>query len=239
MWARDTGDGDLCSLLERLETIEGLRRIRLMYLHPQGVSPQLIDQMVSSDVVSSYFDLSLQHVSPRVLRGMGRWGGRDRFDTIIDRIRSLDPFAGIRSTFILGFPGESDQDAADVEAFVAETDLDWVGVFTYSREEGTASHDLPGQVPDEVARERTERVAMAAEVTMDARSRALRGTTFEVLVERFDIDAQLWVGRSHREAPEVDGEIRFVSDARLSVGQYVPVRITGNDGADLIGITAA
>jgi MiaB/RimO family radical SAM methylthiotransferase len=239
MWARDAGDDDLCSLLARLEAIEGLRRIRLMYLHPQGVSPRLIDQMISSDVVSSYFDLSLQHVSPRVLRGMGRWGGRDRFDGIIDRIRSLDPFAGIRSTFILGFPGESEQDAAEVEAFVAETDLDWVGVFTYSREEGTASHDLPGQVPDEVARERTERVAMAAEVTMDARSRALRGTTFEVLVERFDIDAQRWVGRSHREAPEVDGEIRFVSDARLSVGQYLPVRITGNDGADLIGTATA
>jgi ribosomal protein S12 methylthiotransferase len=239
MWARDTGDGDLHSLLARLETIDGLRRIRLMYLHPQGVSPRLIDHIIASDVVSSYFDLSLQHVSPGVLRGMGRWGGRDRFDAIIDRIRSLDPIAGIRSTFIMGFPGESEEDAAAVEAFVAETDLDWVGVFTYSREEGTASHDLPGQVPEEVARQRTERVAMAAEVTMDARSRALRGTTFEVLVERFDVDAQLWVGRSHREAPEVDGEIRFLSDARLSVGQYVPVRITDNDGADLMGIAAA
>jgi ribosomal protein S12 methylthiotransferase len=235
MWARDTVEGDLCSLLSRLERVEGLRRIRLMYLHPQGVSPKLIDQMLSSDVIASYFDLSLQHVAPQVLRGMGRWGGRDRFEAIIDSIRARDPLAGIRSTFILGFPGESDQDAAAVESFVADTDLDWVGVFTYSREEGTGSHDLPGQVPEEVARERTERVAMAAEVTMDVRSRSLAGHTLEVLVERFDIESQTWVGRSHREAPEVDGEIRFTSPDPLSVGAYVPIRITGNEGADLTG----
>jgi ribosomal protein S12 methylthiotransferase len=156
---------------------------------------------------------------------------------MIDRIRALDPLAGIRSTFILGFPGESDADAAEVESFVADTDLDWVGTFTYSREEGTASHDLPDQVPEELARERTERVAMAAEVTMDARARALCGKTLDVLVERFDIETKRWVGRSHREAPEVDGEIRFLGPDALSVGAHVPVRITGNDGADLIGTT--
>jgi ribosomal protein S12 methylthiotransferase len=237
MWARDTSEGDLRSLLDRLERIEGLRRIRLMYLHPQGVNHELIDHMVSSEIVTSYFDLSLQHVSKSVLRGMGRWGGRSRFEAMIARIRALDPLAGIRSTFILGFPGETDEDAAEVESFVAETDLDWVGTFTYSREEGTGSHDLPDQVSSELARERTERVAMAAEITMDARARALCGKTLDVLVERFDIDAQQWVGRSHREAPEVDGEIRFLATGTLSVGAYVPVLITGNDGADLIGAT--
>ncbi|MEA2509329.1 MAG: ribosomal protein methylthiotransferase [Actinomycetota bacterium] len=238
MWARDTGEGDLCSLLARLERVEGLRRIRLMYLHPQGVGPELIEYMVGSEVVVSYFDLSLQHISKGVLRGMGRWGGRARFDSMIDHIRTLDPLAAIRSTFILGFPGETDADAAEVESFVAESDLDWVGVFTYSREEGTASHDLADQVPHELARERTERVAMAAEVTMDARARTLHGHTLEVLVERFDIEAGRWVGRSHREAPEVDGEIRFASEDDLAVGAYAPVRITGNEGADLIGTTA-
>jgi ribosomal protein S12 methylthiotransferase len=238
MWARDTGEGDLRSLLARLEEIEGLRRIRLMYLHPQGVNDELIDHIVSSESVTSYFDLSLQHVSKNVLKGMGRWGGRARFEAMIDRIRALDPLAGIRSTFILGFPGESDADAAEVESFVADTDLDWVGTFTYSREEGTASHNLPDQVPEELARERTERVAMAAEVTMDRRARTVCGKTLDVLVERFDIETQRWVGRSHREAPEVDGEIRFLGPDALSVGAYVPVRITGNEGADLIGATS-
>jgi ribosomal protein S12 methylthiotransferase len=238
MWARDSGEGDLCSLLARLESIEGLRRIRLMYLHPQGLKRELIERMASSEVICSYFDLSLQHISKSVLRGMGRWGGRERFETMIDHIRAQDPLAAIRSTFILGFPGETDTDAAEVESFVAGNDLDWVGVFTYSREEGTASHDLADQVPHEVARERTERVAMAADITMDARARSLHGKTLEVLVERFDVEARRWIGRSHREAPEVDGEIRFAGGDGLSVGRYVPVRITGNEGADLIGTTA-
>jgi MiaB/RimO family radical SAM methylthiotransferase len=235
MWARDTGEGNLSSLLARLERIEGLRRIRLMYLHPQGVSEELIDAIASSDIVASYFDLSMQHVSKPVLRAMGRWGGRDRFEAMIERIRQADPLAAVRSTFILGFPGESDADAAQVESFVGENDLDWVGVFTYSREEGTASHDLAGRVPDETARERSERVAMAAELTMDRRARDLHGHVVEVLVERFDMQAGCWTGRSAREAPEVDGEVRFSSDVPLSVGAYVPVAITGNEGADLVG----
>lgn len=132
MWGRDSGEGDLVSLLRRLERIDGLRRIRLMYLHPQGVSDRLIETMIGSDVVVSYFDLSLQHVAPSVLRGMGRWGSRDRFETMIGKIRGLDPHAAIRSTFIVGFPGESDADAAELASFVGDVDLDWVGVFVYS-----------------------------------------------------------------------------------------------------------
>jgi ribosomal protein S12 methylthiotransferase len=155
---------------------------------------------------------------------------------MIERIRSLDPDAAIRSTFILGFPGETDEDAAAVESFVAATDLDWVGVFTYSREEGTRSFELSDQVPAELARERSDRVAMAADVTMEARARALTGATVEVLAERFDLESREWIGRSHREAPEVDGEIRFRSESSLSVGDYLPVRITGNDGPDLLGV---
>ncbi|MDQ4126163.1 MAG: MiaB/RimO family radical SAM methylthiotransferase, partial [Actinomycetota bacterium] len=114
MWGRDTGEGSLLDLLRALEGVDGLRRLRLMYLHPQGVTDELVDAMLGSDVVAPYFDLSLQHVSPRVLRSMGRWGGRDRFTRMIDRIRSLEPLAAIRSTFILGFPGEEDEDADEV-----------------------------------------------------------------------------------------------------------------------------
>jgi len=235
MWGRDISAGDLVSLLERLETIDGVERIRLMYLHPQGVTEKLIDTMLSSDVVVSYFDLSLQHVAPNVLRGMGRWGGRARFEKMIDRIRSQDPSAAIRSTFILGFPGESEDDAAAVETFVEDTDLDWVGTFTYSPEVGTRGYDLPDEVPEVVARERTERVAGAGERTMDKRAAGFTGTTLRVLVERLDVETGTWSGRSHREAPEVDGEIRFTSDEQLRVGAYVNVSITQTDGADLLG----
>ncbi len=235
MWGRDIAAGDLVSLLRRLEAIEGIRRIRLMYLHPQGVADALLETMLASDVVVSYFDLSLQHVSPSVLRGMGRWGGRGRFDKMVERIRSQDPLAAVRATFICGFPGERDEDAAEVESFVEETDLDWVGTFTYSTEVGTRGFDLPDQVPEVVARERTERVAGAGERTMERRAASLTGTTLRVLAERLDVDTNTWSGRSHREAPEVDGEIRFTSDGPLRVGEYVDVAINQNDGADLIG----
>jgi tRNA A37 methylthiotransferase MiaB len=243
MWGRDIGAGNLVTLLEKLERIEGLRRIRLMYLHPQGVTDELIDKITSSDVVVSYFDLSLQHIAPTVLRGMGRWGGgrgpkgaaRERFERMYERVRKADPLAGIRSTFIMGFPGESEADAREVESFVADADADWLGVFTYSREKGTRSHDMDDQVPDDVARERSERVSTAAEHAMERRARSLVGSQLEVLVERLDLDEQMWTGRSQREAPEIDGEIRFASNNGVRVGDYVQVRVSSNEGADLVG----
>jgi ribosomal protein S12 methylthiotransferase len=236
-WGRDTQEGALTDLLRELEEVDGIRRIRLMYLHPQGVTEELIDTILGSDKVVSYFDLSLQHVSPAVLRGMGRWGGRDRFETMMDRIRSADPLAGIRTTFILGFPGETDEDAAEVEKFVSDNEMDWIGTFTYSAEVGTRSHDMDGHVPAAVARERAESVSMAAERTMERRARSLIGSDVEVLVERLDLDTNEWIGRSKREAPEIDGEIRFTASDHLHVGDYVAVTITHAEGADLYGAT--
>lgn len=238
MWGRDNQDGFI-HLLQRLEKIDGLQRMRLMYLHPQGVSDELIDAMLASEVVVPYFDLSLQHVSPRVLKGMGRWGGRARFERMIGRIRAEDPLAAVRTTFILGFPGEEEQDAAEVESFVEDTDIDWVGVFTYSPEAGTRSYDLGDRVPESVARERADRVSRAAELTMDRRASSLIGRELDVLVERYDIEADRWTGRSHREAPEIDGEVGFEAARPLSVGDYVSVRITGHSGADLDGVLAS
>jgi ribosomal protein S12 methylthiotransferase len=235
MWGRDTGEGNLSDLLARLERIDGVKRIRLMYLHPQGVTDELIDTILGSEVVVSYFDLSLQHVAPPVLKGMGRWGSRERFEKMIERIRGGDPLAGLRSTFILGFPGETEEDALAVESFVADTDFDWVGTFTYSREPGTRSHDMDAQVEDVAARERAERVESAAQRTMERRAQSLVGSSFEVLVERLDVDEEVWVGRSKREAPEVDGEIRFTTSERPRVGDYVTVTIAEAVGADLIG----
>jgi ribosomal protein S12 methylthiotransferase len=235
MWGRDTGEGTLSDLIARLDRVEGLQRVRLMYLHPQGVTDELIDAVYDSRAVVPYFDLSLQHVSPRVLRAMGRWGDAPRFERMVGRIRERDPRAAVRATFILGFPGETDYEAEQVESFVARGDLDWVGVFTYSREEGTRSHDLEGQVPGVTARERAERVATVAEDVMARRAEARVGATVRVLVERLDLGEGLWVGRSDREAPEIDGEIRFSYEPEPRVGDYVEVEITGCEGVDLVG----
>ncbi|HET7481624.1 MAG TPA: 30S ribosomal protein S12 methylthiotransferase RimO [Actinomycetota bacterium] len=236
-WGRDIGAGDLTSLLTKIEKIDGLRRVRLMYLHPQGVTGGLIEKMASSEVIVNYFDLSLQHVAPEILRAMGRWGGRDRFEKMIDHIRSLDPLAGLRATFIMGFPGETDAHADQVADFVSDAGLDWIGTFTYSRELGTRSNELDDHIEPTTARERTERVALVADRAMDQRAAALRGHVFETLVERFDLEDGRWHGRSQREAPEVDGDITIATDIDLAVGDYVPVEITGNDGADLLGRT--
>lgn len=236
MWGRDTGEGDLPQLLRALERIDGVRRLRLMYLHPRGLTDELMDTVLASNVVTHYFDLSLQHVAPSVLKGMGRWGGRARFDAIIDRIRTGDADAAIRSTFILGFPGETEGDADEVEEFVADRDLDWVGTFTYSREEGTRSFDMSDHVEADVARARAERVERAAQETMARRAQSFVGRTLEVLAERFDRDEQRWVGRSAREAPEVDGEIAFTAPTTTSVGDYLPVAIERAVGTDLSGV---
>lgn len=235
MWGRDTQEGTFADLLKRLEQVDGVKRLRLMYLHPQGVTDELVDTILASERITSYFDLSLQHVAPPVLKGMGRWGGRARFESTIGRIRAADPLAGIRTTFILGFPGENDAHADEVVSFVSDNDIDWIGTFTFSQEEGTRSHDLADQVPADVARERAERVRVAAEVTMERRAENLVGQTLEVLVERFDISENSWTGRSKREAPEIDGEVTFTTDHDLSVGRYVDVTITGTHGTDLIG----
>jgi ribosomal protein S12 methylthiotransferase len=233
MWGRDIGEDRLADLIRRLEGIDGLRRVRLMYLHPQGVTDELVDVLLASPVVVDYFDLSLQHVSAAVLRGMGRWGGSVRFTRIIERIRAADPLAGIRSSFILGFPGESDRDASEVEAFVEEGELDWVGVFGYSPESDTRSYGMAGQIDEPTIRERVERVAAVADEAMARRAAELVGRELEVLVERLDIDTGAWTGRSQREAPEIDGEIRLPSGGGLVVGDYVRARVTASSGADL------
>jgi tRNA A37 methylthiotransferase MiaB len=136
----------------------------------------------------------------------------------------------------MGFPGETDQDAAEVEAFVGDSDIDWIGVFTYSPEEGTRSLGMNGHVDPALARERTERVQGLADLAMERRAGSLIGTRVRVLVDRYDLEDRSWVGRSQREAPEVDGEIAFSADGRLHVGDYVNVRITSSEGADLIGV---
>ena len=234
-WGRDTGGGTFADLLHRLERIDGIKRLRLMYLHPQGVTDELVDTILASETIASYFDLSLQHVSPSVLRGMGRWGGRDRFEKTIGRIRAADPLAGIRTTFIVGFPGETDEDADEVVSFVESNEIDWIGTFVFSQEEGTRSHDLADQIPADVARERAERVRVAAEATMERRAESLVGRSLEVLVERFDMTSGTWTGRSKREAPEIDGDITFPATHPLRVGDYVQVEISSTDGTDLIG----
>jgi ribosomal protein S12 methylthiotransferase len=173
----------------------------------------------------SYFDLSLQHVSPGLLRKMRRFGSAQRFLDRIAYIRALDSEAAFRSSFILGYPGETEEDHDELLAFVEQADLDWVGFFPYSREEGTYAADLEGQIPRELALERLRECAELQDAITARKRRELVGTEVHVLIDASG------VARSHREAPEIDGVIHV--DDRLRVGSLVNVEIVSAEGPDL------
>ncbi|MBW3621685.1 MAG: 30S ribosomal protein S12 methylthiotransferase RimO [Actinobacteria bacterium] len=241
-WGKDLGGRDLQpTLLRELSDIDDLARIRLMYLQPAELQRPLIEAMAALPKVASYFDLSLQHVSDSVLRRMARSGSPERFTTMIDAIRDLDPHAVFRSNFILGFPGETEDDVRQLEDFLAANRLDWVGLFTFSEEDGTPSATMPDQVPADLADERRGRVSELQERLADEASQAFVGRELDVLVEELvteDGRVTSTVGRSYREAPETDGEIELVagdrSPADLPVGRTVTARVVDRVGVDLV-----
>lgn len=200
-------------------------RTRLLYLYPSELSNGLIDVMGATGC--PYFDLSLQHVAPPLLRRMRRWGDGDRFLGRIERIRSLYPDAALRSSFIVGYPGETEDDHDQLLAFLTAADLDWAGFFPFSLEEGTYAAGLPDQVPAALALERLAECTEAQDAITARRRRALVGRTLRVLVD------EPGVGRSHLEAPEIDGVIRL--PASVPAGSWVDVTITGAEGPDLDG----
>ncbi|MDQ6782411.1 MAG: 30S ribosomal protein S12 methylthiotransferase RimO [Actinomycetota bacterium] len=202
---------------------ERVERTRLLYLYPSALSPSLIQAM--GDTGCAYFDLSLQHVSGPLLRRMRRWGDGPRFAERIDRIRQSWPDAAFRSSFIVGYPGETEEDHDQLLRFLDEADLDWAGFFSFSPEAGTYAADLDGHVPEAVME---ERLAECSEVQdrITARRRAgLVGTTVNVLVDAPG------VSRSHREAPEIDGIIAVPPD--VAVASLLDVVVTGAEGPDL------
>ncbi len=203
-----------------------VQRTRLLYLYPSGLTDELIDTVLATGV--PYFDLSLQHVSRPLLAGMRRWGDGDRFLRRIDDIRSAEPEATFRSSFILGYPGETERDHDLLLDFLSAAQLDWAGFFPYSREDGTHAAGLDEQVPAELALQRLRECAEVQDaITADKRD-ALIGATRRVLV---DSPGQ---GRTVHEAPEIDGVVHVPAD--LVVGSLVDVTITGAEGPDLYAV---
>lgn len=232
-WGKDLGVGrdGQAELLSELGAVDGLERIRLMYLQPDELTDRLVEAMAAEPAVAGYYDLSLQHASPRIVRAMARGGGAQAYLDLIGRIRAADPGAVLRSSFIVGFPGETEEDVAVLEAFLEEAGLDWAGFFTYSPEDGTSSAELAGRVDEAEARRRRDHLLTTAEAVAEARTRTFAGRRLSVLVEEQDgADA---VGRSYREAPETDGEVRL-TDCEVPAGRLVDVEVTGNDGVDLL-----
>jgi ribosomal protein S12 methylthiotransferase len=204
-----------------------VERVRLLYLYPSGLTSGLIETILSTGV--PYFDLSLQHASRPLLRAMRRWGDADRFLERIAAIRSIEPDATFRSSFILGYPGETEDDQRALLEFIDDAQLDWAGFFTFSSEEGTHANTLTRQVPHELALERLREVSERQDAITARRRDALVGTR-----QRLLIDAP-GVGRSVRECPEIDGVV--LVDPSLSVGEMVECEIVASHGTDLEAVT--
>lgn len=222
-FGRDQGIGErrIVPLVEALT--ERVPRVRLLYLYPADLTEALIEVIGSSSV--PYFDLSLQHVSPPLMRRMRRWGNGEKFLERISFIRRYYPDAVFRSNFIVGYPGETEEDHDALLAFIEEAQLDWCGFFSYSREEGTYAASLPEVVDSALVAERLGELSeLQDSITAQART-ALIGRTIEVLVD------EPGVGRSHREAPEIDGIVSIPDD--LVVGQFYRVVVTDSLGPDL------
>ena len=201
-------------------------RVRLLYLYPSDLSDELIDVILGTDV--PYFDLSLQHVSKPLLRRMRRWGDGDRFLQRISDIRAAQPDATMRSNFIVGYPGETEDDHAALVDFVEEADLDWCGFFAFSREVGTYAYDLDGQVDASLMNERLAELTELQDAITARKRDALIGEMVTVLID------EPGIGRSHREAPEIDGVVHV--DAALQAGGFAEVVIEEAWGPDLVAV---
>ena len=236
-WGKDLPGGRRlqADLIRGFEQIEGLERVRLLYLQPAEIIPELLDAMAASPVVAPYYDLSLQHASGSVLRRMARSGDPERFLRLIASIRERDPSAVFRSSFITGFPGETQDDVATLEDFLREARLDWTGFFTFSVEDGVPSATMPDQVPAGVAEERRDRLVEVAEAVAEEATLQFVGRRLQVLVEESEDGDS--IGRSYREAPETDGEVRL-SGCDIPVGRMLEVEITQASGLDLLGLPA-
>ncbi|MGW0996945.1 30S ribosomal protein S12 methylthiotransferase RimO [Streptomyces sp. NPDC002523] len=233
-YGKDLGDIRLLeSLLPELAEVDGIERVRVSYLQPAEMRPGLIDVLTSTPKVAPYFDLSFQHSAPDVLRAMRRFGDTDRFLELLDTIRSKAPQAGVRSNFIVGFPGERESDLAELERFLTGARLDAIGVFGYSDEEGTEAATYDAKLPQDVVDERLAHISRLAEELVSQRSEERLGETVHVVVESVDEEEGVY-GRAAHQAPETDGQVLLTSGEGLSVGRMVEAKVVGTEGVDLV-----
>ncbi|HWB29141.1 MAG TPA: 30S ribosomal protein S12 methylthiotransferase RimO [Vicinamibacterales bacterium] len=229
--------GALASLLRRLNDVDGLAWIRLLYLYPTTITDDVLEAMAVCDKVCKYIDLPLQHASADVLRRMRRPGNREAYDALLARIRRHLPDVTLRTTFIVGFPGETDADVDALEAFVRDTGFDHVGVFTYSHEEGTRASTFDDDVPAAVKRARRDRIMRAQKQIVARRRKQQVGQVLPVIVDGPSPDSDLVVtGRLAGQAPDIDSIVVFsdCDPATLRPGDVVPARITAARGYDLV-----
>ena len=230
------GEGRLVPLLQALSEVEGIEWLRLMYTYPAFWTEEMIDFYATNDKMCAYIDMPLQHINDVVLRRMKRATTRKKTIDLLGRLRERLPDAGLRSTFIVGFPGETEEQFEELLEFVEVTRFDHVSGFVYSPEEGTSAFDLDGEVPQEVAEERYSRFSRLQEMVSAQRNDEFIGTRHRVLVDEETADG--WTGRTERDAPEIDGQVA-IDEGAAAVGKFVEVEITGAYAYELSGKTVS
>lgn len=228
-------------LLDELEQLDKLEWIRILYCQPKSIMDELIEKVAGSSKICPYFDIPFQHASKGILKKMGRKGDGEEYLKLIDKVRALIPDAAIRTSFIIGFPGETEEDFEELIRFIECVDLDYIGLFEYSAEEGTKAYEFLGRVAREVIRDRMRAVADIRDNLAIKKGNASIGRKVQVLVENIEgnnneMENTCYQGRTKYQAPEVDGEIMVINAGDgLKVGDIVEAKITNANGYDLEG----
>jgi ribosomal protein S12 methylthiotransferase len=232
-YGKDLGDPRLLEgLLPELAAVDGIDRVRVSYLQPAEMRPGLIDAIAQTEGVAPYFDLSFQHAAGPLLRRMRRFGDAEQFLGLLDTVRAKAPAAGVRSNFIVGFPGETEDDVRVLCDFLAAAELDAIGVFGYSNEDGTEAATMDGQLAAEEIRDRVEEVTRLVDELTAQRAERRHGEPVRVLVESVDVEPE---GRALHQGPEVDGTTRVVGAVDgVAVGEVVSATVVASDGVDLV-----
>jgi ribosomal protein S12 methylthiotransferase len=230
------GKYSLAPLLRALTDATESVRFRLLYCYPDKVTDELIAEIRDNDRVIKYIDMPLQHISDRMLTAMNRHGDGAMIRTVIEKLRREIPDITIRTTFITGFPGESEEDFTELCEFVKETRFDRLGVFPYSREEGTPAYDLPDQIDEQIKQDRADIIMQAQLRISEEKNEAMVGKRIRVLVEDYDTVSKTHFGRSDADAPEIDGKVYFSAPYRISGGSTLFVEIKEVLDYDLFGV---
>ncbi len=229
------GEYSLDKLLKELVKIDGLEWIRLFYCYPQRITDSLIDVIANEDKVCNYIDIPLQHSDTIVLKNMNRVGDGNDYKALLVKMRKAIPDLALRTTFMVGFPGETDEQFENLCDFVKKMKFDKMGCFTFSPEEDTPAFDMDNQIDEDVKKRRQEVLMNAQYSITEASNKNRVGNVYKVIIDSF-ADGK-YVGRSYMDSPEIDSGIIFTSREKLNIGDFVNVRITDFDGYDLIGET--
>lgn len=229
------GEPKLIALLEKLSSIEGLDWIRIHYMYPEMINEELLLYMKENEKVLNYFDIPIQHINSRILKLMNRRSDRAKIESTINMIRSIIPDATIRTTVIVGFPTETEEEYKELYDYIEKTKFDRLGVFAFSKEEGTGAYNLKGQILKKVKLKRQEEISLLQTEIMKENNKKHIGKTIDVLVEGFHSEYGVYFGRSKMDSVEIDGTVMFEADFEVPFGEIVKVKITDAMEYDLVG----